>query len=519
VGLRRRRPWAMSKRSRVRLYEQIRRAHERDGLSVRELARRFHVHRRDVRQALSSAVPPERKVAERLAPALDPWKATIDGWLEADRSAPRKQRHTARRVWQRLVEEHGAQVGESTVRRYVAEVRRRTDVPLAEVMVPQHHPLGEEAEVDFGSASVYLAGVLVEVSMFIMRLSASGRGYAQAYLNEAQEVFLDGHVRAFEHFGGIPKRIRYDNLKAAVERVLKGRDRIESDRFIALRSHYGFDSFFCQPGLKGSHEKGGVEGEVGRFRRRHLVPVPKVNSMVELNELLAAGAARDDERFIARRRITVAEHFALEADTLHQLPAEPFDFSVVASHRVDRKSRVSVRGCLYSVPACHVGKRLDVRIGAETIEVLDGAAVVARHARALKGDEILALDHYLEVLAIKTGAFPGATALARARAGGVFGPTHEQFWAEARRRLGDRDGTRALIEVLLLHRSIPVDALVAGMQRALTAGSIDAAVIAIEARRAHEPAVATVVPIGEGLSRFDRPAPSITDYDDLLEAQ
>ena len=503
----------------MKLYEQIRKAHDRDGLSVRELSRRFHVHRRDVRQALASAVPPDRKVVERPAPALDRWKPMIDGWLEADRTAPRKQRHTARRVWQRLVEEHGALVGESTVRRYVAEVRRRMDVPLVEVMVPQHHVLGEEAEVDFGTASVYLAGVLVEVSMFVMRLSASGRGFARAYLNEAQEVFLDGHVQGFEHFGGVPGRIRYDNLKAAVERVLKGRDRIESDRFIALRSHYGFDSFFCQPGIKGSHEKGGVEGEVGRFRRRHLVPVPRVASMAELNMLIAAGVARDDERHIAHRRITVAEHFAFEADALRALPGEPFDVSAVASHRVDRKSRVSVRGCLYSVPARHVAKRLDVRVGAETIEVFDGARVVARHARSLKGDEVLALDHYLEVLAIKTGAFPGATALARARAGGVFGPTHERFWSEARRRLGDRDGTRALIDVLLLHRTIGADALVAGITRALTAGSIDPAVIAIEARRCDEPAVATVVPIGEGLSRFDRPAPSIAHYDDLLEAQ
>ena len=510
----------MPKGSKVKLYEQIRRSYERDGLSVRELARRFHVHRRDVRLALASAVPPERKVPQdRPAPALDRWKPTIDGWLEADRAAPRKQRHTARRVWQRLSEEHGAQVGESTVRRYVAEVRRRMDVPLAEVMVPQHHPLGEEAEVDFGTASVYVAGVLVEVSMFVMRLSASGRGYARAYLNECQEVFLDGHIRAFEHFGGAPRRIRYDNLKAAVERVLKGRDRIESDRFIALRSHYGFDSFFCQPGIKGSHEKGGVEGEVGRFRRRHLVPVPRVASMAELNKLLAAGAAKDDRRFVAQRRITVAEHFALEAGAMRPLPAEPFDISVVAPHRVDRKSRVSVRGCLYSVPARHVGKRLDVRVGAETIEVLDGAVVVARHARGLKGDEILALDHYLEVLAIKTGAFPGATALARARAGGVFGPVHERFWIQTRRRLGDRDGTRALIEVLLLHRSIPAHSVTAGIRRALVAGSIDPAVVAIEARRAAEGAAATVVPIGEGLSRFDRPAPSIADYDDLLEAQ
>jgi hypothetical protein len=120
--------------------------------------------------------------------------------------------------------------------------------------------------VDFGTISVYLAGVLCEVSLFIMRLSASGRAYPRAYLNEAQEVFLDGHVRAFDHFGGTPRRIRYDNLKAAVERVLKGRDRVESDRFVALRSHYGFDSFFCQPGVKGSHERGG--------RRSGPVPTP-----------------------------------------------------------------------------------------------------------------------------------------------------------------------------------------------------------------------------------------------------
>ncbi|MDQ3145904.1 MAG: IS21 family transposase [Actinomycetota bacterium] len=509
----------MPKRSKVVLFEQMRKAHQRDGSSIHELSRRFGVHRRTVREALASPVPPERKVPEKPSPVLGPWKKTIDGWLEADRSVPRKQRHTSRRVWQRLVEEHNVTVAESTVRGYVAEVRRRIEVPLVEVMVPQHHPLGDEAEVDFGTATVYLAGLAVDVSMFIMRLSASGRSYPRAYLNEAQEVFLDGHARAFEHFGGVPQRIRYDNLKAAVERVLKGRDRIESDRFVALRSHYGFESFFCQPGIKGSHEKGGVEGEVGRFRRRHLVPIPKVGSIAELNGLLAAGAAKDDGRHIAQRRISVAEHFALEAETLRPLPGEPFDVSVLGNHRVDRKSQVSVRGCVYSVPARFAGRRLDVRVGAETIEVLDGAATVARHARGLKGDEVLALDHYLEVLAIKTGAFPGATALARARACGAFGEAHERFWAEARRRLGDRDGTRALIEVLLLHRSVTADGVVAGIDRALVAGSIDPAVVAIEARRAAEGTGVAVVPIGEGLSRFDRPAPSIADYDDLLEAQ
>jgi hypothetical protein len=191
---------------------------------------------------------------------------------------------------------------------------------------------------------------------------------------------------------------------------------------------------------------------------------------------------------------------------------------VLTSARVDRKSRVSVRGTFYSVPASHVARRVDVRVAAETIEVLDGRRVLARHVRARKGDEVLVLDHYLEVRAVKPGALMGATALARARAAGVFGPAHERFWATARRRLGDRDGTRALIDVLLLHRSIDTAALIEGVNRALAAESVDPAVVAIEARRAGE-ASDVVVPIGDGLSRYDRAAPSIAHYDELLEAQ
>ena len=508
----------MSQRSKVELYEQIRKARRREQLSIRGLADRFHVHRRDVRQALSSAVPPPRRPVARPAPVLDPWKATIDGWLDADKAAPRKQRHTARRVWQRLVAEQGVVVGESTVRRYVAEVRRRQSVPLIEVMVPQHHPLGAEAEVDFGSIHVYLAGALTELPLFLMRLSASGKGFTRAYLNECQAVFLDGHVRGFEHLGGVPDRIRYDNLKAAVAKVLKGRTRIEAERFVALRSHYGFDSFFCQPGIKGSHEKGGVESEVGRFRRRHLVPIPHVASMAELNDLLATAMATDDRRRIAHRPIPVGEHFALEAQVLRPLPGEGFDTTVVSSHRVDRKARVSVRGGLYSVPARYVARRVEVRVGAESVDVVDGTRVIATHARARKGDEVLVLDHYLEVLALKPGAMPSATPLARARASGAFSDTHERFWAQARRRLGDSGGTKAMIEVLLSHRLLPADAVVAGMHAALDLGVVDPAVVAIEARKHAHDSTAAVLPIGT-LARFDRPPPTLAGYDDLLEAQ
>ena len=175
------------------------------------------------------------------------------------------------------------------MRAYVAQVNFELDNTLWAVTVPQTHGPGEEAECDFGEFMAWIDGVLVKCWMFCLRLSHSGRGFHVAFCHQAQEAFFEGHVLAFDHFGAVPARIRYDNLKAAVAKVLFGRDRLENERFVALRSHYGFDSFYCLPGIEGSHEKGGVEGEVGRFRRRHLVPVPRVGSLAELNELIAAG--------------------------------------------------------------------------------------------------------------------------------------------------------------------------------------------------------------------------------------
>ena len=192
-----------------------------------------------VRQALASAVPPSRKTyPPRRRPAIDPFAAVIDGWLLDDRDAPKKQRHTARRVWQRLVAEHGATLSEVTVSRYVA--RRRVELGLVhrEVSIPQTHPAGAEAEVDFGEFYATVAGAWTKLWMFVMRLSHSGRAFHVAFGTQAQEAFLEGHVLAFAHFDGIPGQVRYDNLKPAVVRVLKGRDRTESERFTALRSHY-----------------------------------------------------------------------------------------------------------------------------------------------------------------------------------------------------------------------------------------------------------------------------------------
>jgi hypothetical protein len=300
-----------------------------------------------------------------------------------------------------------------------------------------------------------------------------------------------------------------------VVRVLRGRDRTESERFIALRSQYGYDSFFCIPGVEGAHEKGGVEGEIGRFRRRHLVPVPAVGSLAALNELIADADALDDGRVITGRPVTVGAAFAAETAQLLALPAEPFDPARLLQARVDNRSRVSVRQSFYSVPVRYVGRRLGVRLTGHTVEVLDGAKVVARHERAFgRYAEVLTLDHYLEVLKTKPGGLPGATALAQAKANGTFTASHHAYWDATRRARGDAAGTRALIEILLAHRSTAAAALTAAMDRAVASSCLDPQLVLIDARReiTH---LAPVIPIG-ALARYDRPTPSLTAYDALL---
>ena len=274
----------------VEQFEQIRRDRDREGLSIRGLAVRHGVHRRTVKQALASSMPPvKRSPVDRPAPKLGPYRPVIDSWLQADRDAPRKQRHTAKRIHQRLVDEHGADVAETTVRQYVRGRKRAMGWAVGEVFVPQVHAPGVEAEVDWGEAEVVLAGVAVKVHLFVMRASFSGAAFCLASLVETQQAFLELHVQAFEWYGGVFPKIRFDNLKSAVKKVLKGRRRVESDRFVALRSHYLFASQFTTPGLEGAHEKGGVENEVGRHRRNHLVPVPACRGPRRAERVAARG--------------------------------------------------------------------------------------------------------------------------------------------------------------------------------------------------------------------------------------
>jgi len=248
-----------------------------------------------------------------------------------------------------------------------------------------------------------------------------------------------------------------------------------------------------------------VEGEVGRFRRQHLVPVPEVGSPAELNERIAAADLADDARHVEHRVRTVGQDFALEHGLLRPLPTERFQTGLELRPLVDRYARITVRQARYSVPARLIGRRVRVLLGASELGVFDGRAEVARHARSSrKFTDTLVLDHYLEVLACKPGALPGSTALAQARTSGAFTSAHEAFWALCRGRLGDGDGTRMLVEVLLLHRHLPHADVVAGLAAATGVGAASADVVAVEARRHHQQRRAS----GQLPAALDRPAPA-----------
>jgi Mu transposase-like protein len=530
---------------RVELFAAIRFDWQRNRMSIRSLARKYDVHRRTVRQAIASPLPPDRKTPVRAAPVREAVTGWIDEMLREDLAAPGKQRHTARRVFERLRDEHDARVSYSTVTKYVhrrrPEIAAQARAGAASVagFVPQAKEPGAEAEVDFADVFIELAGRLARCYLFGFRLSCSGKGCHRVYASCAQEAFLEGHVTAFEATGGVPWRhIRYDNLSPAVAKVLRGRNRAETTRWLAFRSWYGFEAFYCEPGPGGAHEKGGVEGDLGRFRRRWLVPVPKVASLAELNAMLAEADAAEDGRRVAYRAATVGEDFAAEQRLLRPLPGERFDTAGVLWPRVDRYARISVGKCRYSVPARLIDSRVRVALSANELRVFDGTRLVAVHPRlTAAGAEHLELDHYLEILVRKPGALAGSTALAQARAAGVFTSVHDAFWAAARARHGDAAGTRALIEVLLLHRRMPSAQVVAGIQAALTAGACSADVVAVEARKhaatlsggdsqaawpalprpaRSRAAVVTLPRRAAALPPDARPAPSVAAYDQLL---
>ncbi|MCA1677917.1 MAG: IS21 family transposase, partial [Actinobacteria bacterium] len=454
----------------------------------------------------------------RAAPKLGAYRPLIDSWLQADREAPRKQRHTARRVWERLRDEHGVEVSERQVRRCVRARRRALGEIVDELFVPLCHEPGAEAEVDWGEATVVIGGVATNVHLFLMRACYSGACFVQAHARETQQAFLEAHVEALEFFGGAFSMLRYDNLRSAVAKVLRGRRRVESDRFVALRSHYLYDSSFTRTGKQGAHEKGGVEGEVGRFRRSHLVPVPEVSSLAELNERLARSCVADLGRTIRGRRETVGAALSRELELLRPLPAERFDTAEHVSPRVDSKALVTVRQNQYSVPVSLAGLRVAARIGAREITLCHDGREIARHERLDGRFQTAArLDHYLELLRFKPGALARSLALRQERERGAWPACFDELWRAIEARVGASEAARQMVDVLMLSRELGPARVELAVRGALAAGAHDGRAVQVLARRAERAAPEPLSDLDERLAQTARPEPDLSGYDQLLD--
>ena len=508
----------MDWRAKVELFEQIRREYEFGVGTIKGVARKFGVHRRVVRQAIASAWPPKRKTPARRRPTTGPLTSYMDTILDGDRKAPRKQRHTAHRIYERILKElPQCKVSESTVRRYVQGKKEELGLSARETFVPQSYAFGAEGQVDWYEAEAGLGSERLSLQVFCMRSMASGGAFHRAYLRATQQAFLEAHALAFSYFGGVFRILRYDNLSSAVKKILRGREREEAGRFIAFRSHWRFEAEFCTPGQ--GHEKGGVEGEQGYFRRNHWVPIPQAQDLQELNAQLLLACREDEGRRIGDRQESVGTLMRMEHDHLLPLAEDDFELGETCFPIVDGKGCVKVRTNRYSVPV-KAGTKVRAVVLPSLIEVWHEGKCMARHERCYSRQQsILDLEHYLDVLERKPGALAGSTPLQQWRRQGRWPQSYDFLWQSLMKRHGKQAGTREMIELLLEGRRLGYGRLQTAVELALETGSTDAAAVRYLMTAGDlERVQPELLEVGN-LSRYERPLPVLVNYDELLSAE
>jgi transposase len=363
-----------------------------EGLPVRQVARELGISRNTVKRYLTRPAPVRVESRPRLKPVREKAQPRIEALLAQSPSwTGGKQRLTATRLHAMLSAE-GLKVGATVVKEVVAEWKRRR----REVFVPLVYAPGELAEVDFFEVLLDLAGKRQKAWMFLLRLMHSGRDFACLYLRQDQTSFLDGHVRAFEHFGAVPQRIAYDNLRAAVKKILAGSERALAPRFEALASHYLFEPSFCRP--RTGHDKGGVEARGKGIRTQHLVPIPVGD---DLEGIRCTLQARLDAAFSAK----VEALTRFDEDRGSMLPLPHHRFRACSTHvlGVSRRSLVCAEGVVYSAPCAWADLEVTVHVGADLVEIV-GPDGIARHARGRFGERVIDYRHYLRELATKPQA-------------------------------------------------------------------------------------------------------------------
>lgn len=445
-------------------YEYIRTAHRVYEKSIRQIQKETGHSRVTIRKVLEGEFPGQKRRSERAYPVLEKHRNTIERWLKEDRENPKKQRHTASRIYARLVEEEGYAGSEVTVRRYVRQVKAKEGMDTSGAFLILEPECGQEAEVDWGEALAIVQGTRTPFHFFCMRSRFSGRSFVRAYPCERQQAFFDAHVHAFGFFGGVFPVLVYDNLKSAVEKVLTGRNRIEQDAFRRLRSYYNFEARFCNPGS--ANEKGGVEGVIGYVRRNFLVPVPVVESFGELNDHLLRACLRHGNHCTHGRTENIDALFEKETKYLIPLPDAPFANIALLETKVNKYSTVVVDKNRYSVPVSYVRLKVRVELSIDSIDIFYDGKKIAGHAR-LFGNNKWQLDpqHYLELIRRKPGAFDSALVIRRWRP--AWPACLEKLLLRFRERQGDTTGIKDFITVLMLYRDYPPEDIEAVVELAL----------------------------------------------------
>jgi transposase len=428
-------------------YARIRRAH-RDGMSVRELAKTFHHSRDKIREIIAC---PEPKAYRRLKPlpsVLDPFKSILDQLILDDNLAPRKQRHTAMKLFRRLKQEHGYTGSYERVRLYVRGQERER----RETFIPLDHDPGQRLEADFGHVYVDFPDGRRQVPVLLVTWSYSNCPFAIALPTERTEAILHGLVEAFQFFGRVPHQVWWDNATTLAPHILVGRQRQINGRYQTLASHYNFEPLFCM--VRRPQEKPRVEGRVQFLQQEWCTPVPAARDLAQLNAHLRDCCLRERERTQAGQSETIGQRFQRDSDKALSLPRHAFDPCTQQPGQVDKYQTVRFDHNNYSVPRTYAFRKVTIKAYIEHVEIVAEGQVVARHPRCYgKGQQILDPLHYLISLGRKPAALDHANVYRRWQLPAIFGQLRQDLEAQH----GATSGARQYIRVLqfLAEHTVP----------------------------------------------------------------
>lgn len=443
----------------IEQWARIRRKVLVDGRSKRSVMSEEGLHWETLQKILSHSRPPGYRRVKKRGRKIDAHVEWIRQVLDADGEVPRKSRHSAKRIFDRLKAERGYEGGYTVVKELVAEIKEMK----REVFVPLRHRPGE-AQVDFGHALVKVSGCLKKCPFFVMSLPYSDAFYVQVFERECTESFWEGHVRAFRYFGAVPTRISYDNSKVAVAQMLGARERKLTDGFLQLQSHYLFDEHFCLAAR--GNEKGVVEGMVRYSRSNFMVPVPQVRGLDELNARLEESCREDLRRRLRGRKRPKEDLLIEDVAAMRELPCVAFEASRVQATRASNLSLVRFDSNDYSVPVRWAHREVVVKGDCESVRIYREDEPVAEHRRIWEKEQVC-FDpiHYLALLERK----PGALDFARPLEGWKL---PENLLLLRRRLEADHssEGTREYIGVLRLLEKHSLTRLKGAVAKALELG-------------------------------------------------